>query len=385
MFSIDGNIPSGRITVLAAHRCDDIRLSIPKDPISGFVGWFHFRVSGAKGQDCRFQLVDAGDVQAVRLPCREAHGDRWTDTGPLASYDLVHWFRVPAAYDGQVFSFEHCPEHDLCYYASFAPYSVHREMAMVARAQRDPRVVVQTLGHSIQGRPIDLLAVGKRTADSLRCWVITRQHPSESQGGYFVEGLLERLLDPQDAVGKALLERAVFYIAPNLNPDGAALALSRSNAAGANLNREWTAPDPLRSPEIIAIRQAMETHGVDFCIDCHADDELPFNFMCPAENVGSCHPQRREPFEVFERAWALANSDYRLGHPYPGGLPAQADESMGWNWIGNRFENSLSVLLEQPFKDVHGRPWTPQRAQRLGASCLTALNATLDALTRGKP
>jgi hypothetical protein len=58
---------------------------------------------------------------------------------------------------------------------------------------------------------------------------------------------------------------------------------------------------------------------------------------------------------------------------------------MGWNWIGNRFPRALSVLLEQPFKDVSWRRtpetgWSPQRATRLGASFPIALLGVLDRL-----
>ncbi len=47
-------------------------------------------------------------------------------------------------------------------------------------------------------------------------------------------------------------------------------------------------------------------------------------------------------------------ADYEIGTPLPrpGLARPRPDLSMGWNWIGNRFPHALSVLLEQPFKDV---------------------------------
>ncbi len=37
---------------------------------------------------------------------------------------------------------------------------------------------------------------------------------------WFAEGLLERLTNPEDAVARALLNQAVVYVVPNMNPDG---------------------------------------------------------------------------------------------------------------------------------------------------------------------
>jgi murein tripeptide amidase MpaA len=385
VISIDARIPSGRIEVVSADDPRDIRLAVPKDPHCDLMGWYHFRASGVRGVDCRFSLVNAGESLKVRLANREDYDDRWTNTGPVASYDRRHWFRLPATYDGMVFSFTHTPEHDLCYYGLWAPFPLDRDVDMIARAQVSPRVRLETLGHSVEGRAIDMLTIGEAGPGRKRCWVIARQHPSETQGGFFLEGMLDRLLDPSDPVATALLDRAVLYVVPNMNPDGTANGLSRSNALGVNLNREWVAPSRERSPEVLCVRDRMEATGVDFCIDCHADAELTCNFIWPSENVPTWTPERREPFAVFERHWAAASPDYEMGHPYPGGVPAQADLGMGWNWIGNRFPRALSVLLEQPFKDVSWRRtpetgWSPQRATRLGASFPIALLGVLDRL-----
>lgn len=76
--------------------------------------------------------------------------------------------------------------------------------------------------------------------------------------------------------------------------------------------------------------------------------------------------------------------EYELGHPYPGGSPAEADLTMARNWIAERF-NRLSVLLEQPYKDTswttdenHG--WSPERAYDLGAALVPALLSQLPTL-----
>ena len=48
---------------------------------------------------------------------------------------------------------------------------------------------------------------------------------------------------------------------PNMNPDGTWRGHLRTNASGANLNREWDQPTKERSPEVYYTRQAMDEIG----------------------------------------------------------------------------------------------------------------------------
>ena len=57
-----------------------------------------------------------------------------------------------------------------------------------------------------------------------------------------------------------------------MNPDGSVRGNLRTNAAGANLNREWQAPTPERSPEVLCVRDAMHATGVDAFLDVHGDE-----------------------------------------------------------------------------------------------------------------
>ena len=63
-------------------------------------------------------------------------------------------------------------------------------------------------------------------------------------------GFLDRLLDSHSALARHALQKAVFYIVPNMNPDGSWRGHLRTNAAGANLNREWAKPSLDTSPEV---------------------------------------------------------------------------------------------------------------------------------------
>ena len=91
------------IEVVDADDPRDIRLKVMKDPGCDLMGWYNFRASGVRGVACRFSLINAGESLKVRLANREDYEDRWTNTGPVASYDRETWFRLPATFDGMVF------------------------------------------------------------------------------------------------------------------------------------------------------------------------------------------------------------------------------------------------------------------------------------------
>lgn len=381
--SVTAAIPNGSVQVIEATRPADIRLKLRRDPGPDplAIGYFHFRATGVRDEPCTFRLLDVGVDARARLAGREGYEDEWTNTGPHVSYDRQHWFRIQARLEGDDYVFRHTPEHDVCYYAKWAPYPEERELDLVARCQLSSAVGVESLGASVQGRDVTLVRIGVPGPGKRCCWVIARQHPSETMGGYFVEGLLERMVDGSDPVARRLLQQSVLYVVPNMNPDGAHLGLTRANGAGANLNREWLSPALERSPEVYHVRRRMEETGVDFCLDVHGDEELRCVFLGGPLEIPSRSQRLADLFRTFETSWAAASPDYELGHPYPGGAPAQADLRMAWNWIAERF-HCLSVLLEQPFKDTSWwqdpvQGWSPERARRLGESLPPALLGVL--------
>ena len=392
--SISAEMPGGSIDVVDAADAVDLRLRLRRDPGPDAlaIGYYYFRATGPRGLARRFRILDVRTDAASRLEGREDYEDGWTGTGPHVSIDRVHWTRIPGRIEGNDYVFEHTPDAEACYYARWAHYGVEREYDLVAAAQV-AGARLDVLGRTVQGRELQRLILtsdSPRAArvrnDRMQCWIIARQHPSETMASFFVEGLLTRLGDPDDAVSRRVLEHSVVHIVPNMNPDGAVLGHTRANAAGANLNREWADPSIERSPEVLLVREAMERSGVDFAMDCHGDEELRCNFLGGPLEIPSRNPWLADLFSRFERAWNAVTPEYELGHPYPGGPPETADLRMAWNWIAERF-GCLSVLLEQPFKDTSWQQepttgWSPERAIRFGASLPDALAQVMDRLRR---
>ncbi len=379
---ISTDFEGGSIQVLECRDPGAILLALKPDGRSPDLQWFHFRLHGAKGRDCR--LIFENSDSLARLAGRDEIPDCWTGYRAVASHDGAEWLRVGADYRDGIFSIVDRPLHDTVDYAYFAPYPLARHRALVERARRSPQVAHDVLGLTPDGRPIDRLTFGRAGQGRGRLWIMARQHPSETMGGWFLEGLVDRLLNPADPVAAGLREAAVIHIVPTANPDGCARGHTRTNALGMNLNRAWADPAATDAPEVAAIRDAMEAEGVDFCLDIHGDEELPYNFLGGPLEIPSRNEGLRRRFVDFMRGLEAASPDYVRHHPYPGGSPAQADLRMAWNWIAERF-GCLTVLLEMPFKDQIDAPdaragWSPQRSARLGRAMLEPIAKALPGL-----
>ena len=372
---ISTQFDAGSIDVVSAERYDDIQLRLRPDNAAGFAQWFHFRLQGVAYQPCVLRILNA---------CDAAYPEGWDDYQACASYDRSNWFRVPTRYENGELVIEHTPLSNSVYYAYFEPYSHERHLDLIGEAQGSGLCQLDDLGSTLDGRDINLLTVGNQVASDLKVWLIARQHPGETMAEWFVDGFLRRMLDWQDPLSRALLEHATFYIVPNMNPDGGVRGNLRTNAAGANLNREWLAPSAERSPEVLCVRQKMQETGVDLFLDIHGDEAIPYVFVAGTEGVPG-YGERIAALEArFKETLALASPDFQDTHGYDKDAPGEANLSLATNWVGHTF-GCLAFTLEMPFKDNDNLPdddygWSSQRSIRLGEAMLNPVYAVLNRL-----
>lgn len=375
---ISDSFDAGNIEVVDASDPQDIRLRIRPDHGSDHYQWFHFRICAARGAPLRLRIVNAGGA---------SYPPGWDGYRACFSYDRKTWRRVETtSFADGTLTIEHTPEHDAVWYAYFAPYSMERHHDLVARSLMSARVRHEPLGQTLDGQDLDLLHVsdGGASEGKKTCWIIARQHPGESMAEHLIEGLLARLLDPADPVARALLSKAELWIVPNMNPDGSRRGHLRTNAAGANLNREWQAPSMERSPEVFLVREKMRATGLHFALDVHGDEALPYNFIAGADGLESLGGRIRAVQAKFEAELVRANPDFQIEHGYPEAGPGKANMTMATNWIADAFE-ALSMTLEMPFKDNANAPdpefgWSPARCAKLGEGVLAALLGVVDEL-----
>ena len=302
--------------------------------------------------------------------------DGWKNYQAVASYDRKNWFRVATAFDGKVMTIAHTPQFDSVYYAYFEPYPWERHLDVLARAQMSALVRVEDLGNTVEGRDLNALVIGDPAA-SKKIWVIARQHPGETMAEWFAEGMIDALLDPVNPVAQKLLKHAVFYIVPNMNPDGAVHGNLRTNAAGANLNREWMTPTLESSPEVFHVKNRIHETGCDLFLDIHGDEGLPYVFVAASEMLEGFSPQQASEQQRFIDQFLRASEDFQTEFGYSAGKYRADMLKLASKYIGHTFK-CVSLTLEMPFKDNAHTPepkvgWNGARSAKLGKEILSPI------------
>ncbi len=147
--------------------------------------------------------------------------------------------------------------------------------------------------------------------------------------------------------GPARRARAQAQV-PNMNPDGSWRGHLRTNAAGANLNREWAAPSAERSPEVLLVRNKMD----------QARPGGPYPTLISSPLFWVC--SRQPPARRAGRRWRAEQKPRAAAHARPAwpgallwaagrlllGLAAVARWAMQWGGRGLR--RARLVLAHRP-------------------------------------
>ncbi|HSG33094.1 MAG TPA: M14-type cytosolic carboxypeptidase [Sphingomonadaceae bacterium] len=365
---IDAAFDSGNVEVLSVDGAS-AKLAIRKDNQSEFAQWFHFRVAGDAGTQLVLKLTGLNE---------SAYPAGWTDYNACVSEDREYWGRAPSSFDkaeeGGTLTIRHTLASGLAWFAYFAPYPMERHHDLVSEAAACEGVSYRRLGTTLDGQPLDCLELGDGPA---QVWLYARQHPGETMAEWWMEGALECLTDPADPVAKALRRKCRLHIVPNCNPDGSRRGHLRTNAIGVNLNREGHAPTEVDSPEVLAIRNAMDESGVDFAMDVHGDEAIPHVFIAGFEGIPSWTDEQGAAYHRYRAILDRRTPDFQTAKGYPVARPGQANMSMSTNQVAERF-GACAMTLEMPFKDHADMPdpaqgWSPERCKLLARDCLAAL------------
>ncbi|MFP5394638.1 MAG: M14-type cytosolic carboxypeptidase [Alphaproteobacteria bacterium] len=365
---IDAAFDAGNIEVRAIDGAT-AQLAIRRDHLSDFYQWFHFRVANCAGRELELKIAGLEG---------SAYPGGWPGYRAAVSEDRAFWGRAETTYDraedGGTLTIRYRPTGHVAWFAYFAPYSIEQHHDLIAGAALAEGVTHRVLGHSLDGQPIDCLELGE---GERQVWLYARQHPGESMAEWWMEGAIDCLIDPADPVGRKLRQLCRFHVVPNANPDGSRRGHLRTNAAGVNLNREWDSPSAEKSPEVLAIRNAMDESGVDFAMDVHGDEAIAAVFLAGFEGIPSWSADLQGGFDRYKTILARRTPDFqtRLGYPVTG--KGKANLAMSTNQLAERF-GAVSMTLEMPFKDNDDLPckaqgWSPERSAILGRDCMGAL------------
>ena len=361
---ISQNFDAGAIEIVDVSNVENIELNLRSDSHADIKQWFYFRLQGARDQEATIRILNAGDA---------TYADGWVDYRAVASYDRENWFRVETEFDGKVMTIKHTPETNSVYYAYFEPYSWERHLSMLGNVEQSELVSVEDLGSTVDGRDINVVVVGDPAAKK-KVWIIARQHPGETMAEWVVEGTLNALLDPSNPIAASILKEAVLFIVPNMNPDGAVRGNLRTNAAGANLNREWMTPSIERSPEVYFVKKKIEEVGCDLFIDVHGDEALPYVFVAGSEMLEGFSEQQMKEQSAFVDSFCAASPDFQTKYGYEASKYNDDMLKLASKYIGHHFK-CVSLTLELPFKDNANLPdievgWDGLRSVKLGEAML---------------
>merc|ERR1719300_1313172 len=229
-------------------------------------------------------------------------------------------------------------------------------MALVGEATNSPYCEYECVGQTVNGRSIDCLKIG--TGPNI-CWLHARTHPGETQAEWWMAGLIPELLS-DSPVSVELRKKATIYIIPSMNPDGAVMGHLRTNARGANLNREWCdtpqksykAPLINRSPEVLYVLEKMKKTGCDFYLDVHGDEELPACFLATGTGCPNWSPRLESLYEKLGLEMEKECAPYmQNGIGYGNGMPGQGYLCIATRSVIVEFD-CVAATLEMPYKAI---------------------------------
>lgn len=248
-------------------------------------GHWHYELEGVPGSRVRLAHANFYNVYNGN-PANPIRGDRHF---AFVSEDGTTWRPVSAVVDEQRrFVVELNLADSSLFVASVEPYGLGHLDRLLADVRDHPRVEVDTIGATVEGRPLEMIRAGRPDAPH-RVLIRARAHPWEPGGNWVVDGLLRALV--QDVPeNRAFLDDHVLWIMPMANKDGVARGKTRFNSRGIDLNRGWERPaDPRLAPENAALerwleRRIAEGRAPDLALELHNDKEGQLHLSRPTPN-----------------------------------------------------------------------------------------------------
>jgi murein tripeptide amidase MpaA len=378
---IHTELEAGRALVVKGFEGDaPARLNILPDPGDvRFRQWFAFAVEPEADDVARTATTPRQVVLENASACTWARGLK--DYRVVVSADDgATWRRIATTYDGKALTIDlpGSVETSRLLVAYYPPYPSARLAALLARvdaAGGKRRELVRT----DSGLPVHCITLGVDDTHVPQLWIVAQQHPGEHMAGWFAEGFVDRLL----TAGAPLLAKARIHVVPQMNPDGVARAQHRTNGAGLDQNRQWAAPAE-KCPEVARVRAAMLETGVDFFLDVHGDETIPYVFMQGTSAIPRRTTRIGRLESQFGKAMLEASTDFQTEHAYPREKGRRANLSLAANWVANTFR-AMAFTLEMPFSDNANAPdldqgWSPARTIRFAEATVQALGVVVDQL-----
>ncbi len=379
--TFDSSFESGNGTAFASTGPSSYDFRIEPDSNSSDRQWYYFEVNGASGQTLTFRLLDRDDTNV---------SGHWPTAVPVYSTDGgATWDHVTGSISSTTttYSFTQAIPSDSIRFAFHFPYTTTRAYTKIAEWASDPLVEKETLGQSVQGRPMEYLRITNSTIpddEKLAFWIISRQHSAEVTGSYTMEGFMEFLLS-NDPDARALRAEAIIHAVPLMNPDGAYIGNYRDNSQGVNLNRVWDgSANMTTSPEVRLVQDRIQQTITEadgdyvFFADIHSTSGRGphFAFHADASQEPPLYPTPSTYHEDSEQFLSLVNQAAPLFNPNRGETSSTAQtlayhrERIQHGVLAFTFEGTY---IFQDFGPNAGDFQTPETHRLVGAAIGRAL------------
>ncbi len=240
--------------------------------------WYFFRIDGLKREPVRIDFTELSGEYNFKPGSHAVTAG----TRPVYSYDRKTWRHFAddqVTWDeaATVLTVRFRPEGDQVWIAHTQPYL--REDLQRLLELRHPHLSVSTIARSAHGREVPLLTITDAAAgerDKRSIWVMARQHAWETGTSYVADGLVRFLLSNAEAA-RRLRRENVFQVIPIFDTDGVAEGAVRFNVNGYDNNRNWDTADAEKTPEIFAVRRALEQAGrIDLFLALHNTESADY-------------------------------------------------------------------------------------------------------------
>lgn len=220
--------------------------------------------------------------------------------------------------------------------------------------QKSPFVVSDTLGNSLEGRPIRHLEIADPASTAQRVIIHARTHPLEFQSTLILREMIRILLD-SSAQSRELRRAAHWDMIPHANPDGVermedcAAGFGRCNAAGVDLERDWLDSSKAQ-PETRALRKFFDLRRsqslpVQIALNMHSAFGCQRYFWThdPAGTSDLYWKLQRNFVELVRQDWSSGILPYNAKTSWTSGNPGTFPESYWWQ---NRRESTMALTYE---------------------------------------
>ncbi|MGQ9589425.1 MAG: M14 family zinc carboxypeptidase [Planctomycetota bacterium] len=239
-------------------------------------GHWHFRVEATKGSDLTLVLHNFDNVWNGKPGLFAKAG-----TPCLASRDGKRWEHLATSVvkepSGSALEVRLPMAEDAMYVAGVEPYALRDLDALLREIRPHAAVEISTIGKTVEGRDLEIIRVGNPAA-AHRVLLRARAHSWEAGGNWAVQGLIRRLLAPDELAARCR-DAYCLYVLPMANKDGVARGRTRFNLRGMDLNRKWDRPaDPALAPENHALERWLDERKragelPELALDLHNDQD----------------------------------------------------------------------------------------------------------------